>query len=145
MTEQKTALETELVATQETEVLTVVTFVGEVEQVVEWLTELRAGRLTKLRAGRLTELIAEFHAELAALSVLATTQSSLNKSALIQHVQFQSPLKKLHCPQSTESAYLISLPRTKVEVWEVLVANSPEVQGQFQNHVQPQNQPRLSY
>lgn len=98
MTEQKTALETELVATQETEVLTVVTFVGEVEQVVEWLTELRAGRLTKLRAGRLTELIAEFHAELAALSALATTQRSLNQSALIQHVRFQSPLKKLHSP-----------------------------------------------
>lgn len=122
-------------ATRETELLTVVTFVDEVEHVVE--------RLTELRAGRLTELIAEFHAELAALSVLATTQSSLNQSALIQHVQFQSPLKQLHSPQSAESAYLISLPRTKVEVWGVLVANSPEVQGQFQNHVQPQNQ--LSY
>lgn len=65
-------------ATQETELLTVVTFMGEVEQ--------------------LTELIAEFHAELAALSALATTQRSLNQSALIQHVRFQSPLKKLHSP-----------------------------------------------
>lgn len=65
-------------ATQETELLTVVTFMGEVEQ--------------------LTELISEFHAELAALSALATTQRSLNQSALIQHVRFQSPLKKLHSP-----------------------------------------------